>query len=716
MQKIELDQAVFLDGLGRGKFTRHFFDLITNIDARQGAVVGLEGSWGSGKSSVLKGFEPLAEELPEQERPLILQFNPWMVSGTSGLVEALLIQLAKDLATKTEKSDKAQISLQAAERILAYAEVLGAVKYAAPLGEFIFPGSGVVLGGIGYASEAAAKEVGWMKKLITKFRKIQTTHAKKLPSISDSKASVEKALDKTERRIVVILDDIDRLPPIDVASIIQAVKAVANFPNVIYILAYDPLIAAKALKASVQVDDGIAYLEKIIQLAIRLPDIPLARFYSHARQRLASIVPGGQLRSEESADVEAMWPTLFAILRTPRDIERLRTKLQTGIPMLIGEVNLADVILLEALSIIHPSLIQWIHSNGFYLMDLGMAQMDSDWVSKGLSAIDLEEMDGDSSRKARQAEIVGSWKAEIFDPTKHYVVRAALGFLFPQCSPDWARVDRSNFHRIKRYRFWYKWRCYHDHQEPWSVQQIEAYVADPRRIASDGFLKDLNSFRELMQHVCDLNGVGLSEVDSREMVKMFAKASDIFGVDAVADFGHGFGPIAALELCFELDPHHWPEALSESVEVLSLWVTRYLLTKMRRRIKEGELSFDEGALQVIVSTWADKVETQLIKRPWTSPGSDYSPYGLLVGLDRLEETKRALQLAGDFLDDDSERLCELLSNFEDSFINSAFPLDVQWQVLPHEKKLLELAEASENFKSKYSVLYGLIKKRANAIV
>ena len=48
MQKIELDQAVLLDGLGRAKFTRHFLNLIVNVDAKQGAVVGLEGSWGGG--------------------------------------------------------------------------------------------------------------------------------------------------------------------------------------------------------------------------------------------------------------------------------------------------------------------------------------------------------------------------------------------------------------------------------------------------------------------------------------------------------------------------------------------------------------------------------------------------------------------------------------------------------------------------------------------
>lgn len=716
MQKIELDQVAFTDGLGRGKFTRHFFELISCVDARQGAVVGLEGSWGSGKSSVLKGLQPLVEELLEKERPLVLQFNPWMVSGTSGLVEALLTQLAKDLATKTERSSNADSSLQAAERILDYVEVLGAVKYAAPVGELFFPGTGMVLGGIGYASDTAAAEVGPLKKLIARFRKSQKMHAKQLPSLSASKAAVEKALSKAERRVVVILDDIDRLPPADIASIIQAVKAVANFPNVIYVLAYDPEIAAKALQNSVQIDDGVAYLEKIIQLSIRLPDIPLARFYSHARARLASVVPTGRLDREESADVETMWPILFAVLRTPRDIERLRTKLQVGIPMLAGEVNVADVILLEALSIIHPPLIRWIHSNSSYLMDLGMAQMDDDWITKGLSAINMEELeDYSEARKKRLAEIAETWKAEIPDSTKHYVTKVALGFLFRRCVSEWGLIDRSNFHRVQRYRFWYKWRCYHDQQEPWTVQQIEAYVAKPGRIASDGFLKDLTGFRDLMQQICDLQGVGLNQVNSLEMVKIFAEANDVFGVDAVSDFGHGFGPIAALELCLELDTSHLLDSLRESVDVLNLWVTRYLLSKTYRRLKEDRAPIDESALQRVIFAWVGKVEIQLNKRPWSSPGSDYSPYGLLVGLDRLGLADRAVQLAESFLDGDPDRLCILISNYENSFVNEAFPLDVQWQVLPDARKLLELAEASETFKSRYSAIYELIKNRANAI-
>ena len=52
---------------------------------------------------------------------------------------------------------------------------------------------------------------------------------------------------------------------------LRLIRAVADFPNVIYVLSYDTEVVAKTLQKAVQVDDGLAYLEKIIQVSFRVP-------------------------------------------------------------------------------------------------------------------------------------------------------------------------------------------------------------------------------------------------------------------------------------------------------------------------------------------------------------------------------------------------------------------------------------------------------------
>ena len=53
------------------------------------------------------------------------------------------------------------------------------------------------------------------------------------------RSNVEKALAALDRPLVVVVDDIDRLTYAEIRDIFTLVRLTANFPNVIYILAFD---------------------------------------------------------------------------------------------------------------------------------------------------------------------------------------------------------------------------------------------------------------------------------------------------------------------------------------------------------------------------------------------------------------------------------------------------------------------------------------------
>jgi predicted KAP-like P-loop ATPase len=101
--RLGVDSAQGIDRLQRGRFARYLFDVLMQVDAERGAVVGLEGAWGSGKTWVLEQLDVVAQETLEEERPVFLRFNPWMVSGSNDLVVALLDQLSSQLAELDRK-------------------------------------------------------------------------------------------------------------------------------------------------------------------------------------------------------------------------------------------------------------------------------------------------------------------------------------------------------------------------------------------------------------------------------------------------------------------------------------------------------------------------------------------------------------------------------------------------------------------------------------
>ncbi len=74
-----------LDGLGRAPFAKSLADSIMKMDASETFVIGLQGPWGSGKSTVLNFVREYVKQAPEEKPVLVVNFNPWWFSGSGHL-------------------------------------------------------------------------------------------------------------------------------------------------------------------------------------------------------------------------------------------------------------------------------------------------------------------------------------------------------------------------------------------------------------------------------------------------------------------------------------------------------------------------------------------------------------------------------------------------------------------------------------------------------
>ena len=61
------------------------------------------------------------------------------------------------------------------------------------------------------------------------------------------KAEISKALKEGKQRYLIVIDDIDRLTPAEIREVFKVVKALADFPNVVYLLSFDREVVAQAL-------------------------------------------------------------------------------------------------------------------------------------------------------------------------------------------------------------------------------------------------------------------------------------------------------------------------------------------------------------------------------------------------------------------------------------------------------------------------------------
>ena len=180
--------------------------------------------------------------------------------------------------------------------------------------------------------------------------------------VQGQREQLEKALLKLDKPIVVVLDDIDRLETPEIRDIFKLVRLTANFPNIIYIVAFDRDRVEQALDE--QGLPGRAYLEKILQVAV---DLPLVPGYVLTDQIISAL-------NSAHADIENLspvnqyvWPDVFMeiirpLIRNMRDIRRYVATSHGTVRSLNGQIALTDLLALEAIRIFLPDVFKLLHS------------------------------------------------------------------------------------------------------------------------------------------------------------------------------------------------------------------------------------------------------------------------------------------------------------------------------------------------------------------
>ena len=99
------------DLFGHAPFAKNLADSICRYPGSDGLVLALYGPWGSGKSTVLNYVQHYLDQLPEDEQPVVVKFNPWWFSGQENLAHTFLGQLQAVLTAKSKKFKQLTLAL-----------------------------------------------------------------------------------------------------------------------------------------------------------------------------------------------------------------------------------------------------------------------------------------------------------------------------------------------------------------------------------------------------------------------------------------------------------------------------------------------------------------------------------------------------------------------------------------------------------------------------
>jgi predicted KAP-like P-loop ATPase len=197
------------DAFERWPFAQRIGDTIAKRTDPANLCVGIYGRWGEGKSTILRFIE---RHLSGHTDIRIIHFNPWRFRTEEdlfvGFFGALAGGIGGSIKTKRERAAKA---------VAPYTKLLGPVSVGAFGGHL---SAAELAKGL---AEAASADVETLK------------------------GRLDKLIKESKKKLVIFVDDIDRMDRAQVHAVFKLIKACGDFLYTTYILAFDDKAIAAAL-------------------------------------------------------------------------------------------------------------------------------------------------------------------------------------------------------------------------------------------------------------------------------------------------------------------------------------------------------------------------------------------------------------------------------------------------------------------------------------
>lgn len=339
-----------------------------------------------------------------------MDFNPWIISTLDSVIEGFFLELASAIGIQS-KSKNARTT---AQKVLRFAEILAPIK--------LIPG----VEPWGTIVENVLKSAGTSAKALSEFGDI---------SLLARKAGLEKSIEKLNREIIVVVDDIDRLPPEQVRTIFQMIKSVSDFKRVAYLVAYDPDPVASSLSYG-GVYDGSKYIEKIVQSVYPLPRLSFVHMKDYLITNVKHLMKKCKLElSDEENDLFSKMldhTGLVRVCRTPRDVIRLCNNLRVSAPNTENEVFFADLVAWEMLELKFPKIASIVRNEPEkFIKGFGS---DSELYSGNEAAAFYHSLK--EEKKLEKDTLAGILKRVKYSEQEKEAAQSILLFLFPKLQRD----------------------------------------------------------------------------------------------------------------------------------------------------------------------------------------------------------------------------------------------------------------------------------------
>lgn len=338
----------------------------------QAFAIGIEGAWGSGKTSIWNLVKHELNQTHEDPDRVIIEFTPWYFND----VESLLASFFKELERESKSYDP---------------------NYARMLAK--------------YGSKISKAEKSFLRSSYSSYF---LNWVDKSDSLMDQRDRISDRIKDWNRKYVIFIDDLDRLGKDEVIAVLRLVRLCANFAHTIFVVAFDRGYVEEAVK-DLNPHNYTGYMEKVFQQIFSLPAYHDEHLVEALESSLGKLIPPEYQHLEQQlfADIHKHRPIFLALLTNIRDVKRLANSFFFAMNTLWNEASPTVMLLLELVRQKHRPVYNWYYRMSLVWAGLSHPATPSGRVEKGWEQM-LKEL---SDKEGFPLELVYHFKdlAEFFN-------------------------------------------------------------------------------------------------------------------------------------------------------------------------------------------------------------------------------------------------------------------------------------------------------------
>lgn len=411
-------------------------------------AIGINGAWGIGKSSFLN----LVKNGLGDDEYIHIHFRPWEAENSSQIIVHFVQELKNTL--KVHHADLDNL-----------------------LDDYLF--------------NFIDNQDQWYFKVIRTFRRSKT--------VEDTKNAIEQAIKKINKKLVIYIDDVDRLQGEEVVEVLKLIRGNANFSNTFYLVAYDRLFVEEAISKNIVNYNSSQFLEKIFNVEITLPFFTPQMLMIYFTKVIESI----KVKEGKSDIVKALntlngeyktWPisSIFVdVLKTPRDINRVINALYVNLKIeILEEIDINKLFILEILRLKFPKIYNTLKYNRSSLLK----------IEDGLYTIIDEEIN--STIIGKEKELTHKNFEDLismFEIDKNHC--SAISMILKKLFSPFEKPN-FDFNDIRYYDRYFMYRIDSNKLSDSEFEQILNSSFQPKLLKS---CIDEGKFNSLLENICNIN-------------------------------------------------------------------------------------------------------------------------------------------------------------------------------------------------------------------